>query len=47
MSNEVIRSTSATIAAINDVFVVFSLVTEKKLNLYKQIQENVHVYKYV
>ena len=47
MLNEVIRPTSATIAAINDVFVVFSLVTENKLNLYKQIQENVHVYQYV
>ena len=47
MSNKVIRPTSATVADINDVFVVFSLVTEKKLNLYKQIQENVHVYQYV
>ena len=29
MSNEVIRPTSATIAAITDVSVVYSLVTEK------------------
>ena len=31
MWNEVIRQTSATIAAINDAFVIFLLVTEKTI----------------